>query len=369
MKNNKYKWNNIEIIKKYFKCLKDIINCKDESKKLELTLDKQNIEDMLFFTILNVPSFPAVSNLKRDIFFDKKFISDETTEFQQKNIKEFIEASLNNKFKIASSTQIAHDFDVINDCLCFLDTISNELKEELIKTIENNNLFLNNNKHEKNYAGVTYYLNNTNYYEICLNTMFNAIITLNHELAHGLVNNIAKRKYNKENKVILYREVSSLLIEFYANNYLFNNNLIPYDEYVSNFNASFLINVYNYIEIIDVLYNISTDNNFNVNKKDVQKYIKNKKKKNINYNFDTKELTELPLKNHLIYLYSFMISLGIYYNYKDNQKEGLKVAFDIMKRINEKNEEEILKSYNINPLDSLNKYIDENNELIKKMNN
>ena len=40
-----------------------------------------------------------------------------------------------------------------------------------------------------------------------------------------------------------------------------------------------------------------------------------------------------------------------------------------MKRINEKNEEEILKSYNINPLDSLNKYIDENNELIKKMNN
>ena len=369
MKNTKYNWNNNEIIKKYFKCLKDIIRCKDENKKLELMLDKQNIEDMLFFTILKIPNFSIFNNLKNDILFDKQFISDETTEFQQKKIKEFIEVSLNNNFKISSIFQVTHDYDIINYCLNFLDTISNELEKELINSIKNNSLFLNNNRHEKDYAGATYYLDNLNYYEICLNTMSNNIIALCHELAHGHVNNIAKRKFNNNNNVILYREVSSLLIEFYANNYLYNNNLITYDEYVSNFNDFFLVNVYNSIEIIDVLYSISIDNNFNINKKNIEKYIEFKMKENENYNFDVKELTELPLKHHLIYLYSFMIALGIYYNYKDNQKEGLKVAFDIMRNVNDQNEEEMLKNYNINPFDSLNKYIDENNELIKKMNN
>ena len=47
----------------------------------------------------------------------------------------------------------------------------------------------------------------------------------------------------------------------------------------------------------------------------------------------------------------------------------MNTAFEIIKRINYDNEEEILNSYGINPVDSFKKYIDDNNELIKKMNN
>lgn len=369
MKANKYSWKKSEIIKRYFKCLKEIIHCKDKNKKLDLILDKQVLEDMILFTILKLPCTPSNPSLEDDLQFDKDFLSNETTLYQQEKIKEFIKYILDANFKITQVKSSYNKENIIQDCLSFLSTINKDIYDELNNSIKNNNIYLCNNKKERNYSGSTYYFDDISFYEVCINSVANPFMTINHELGHGYINNNVKRKFNKDSKIILYREVLSFLIELYANNYLYKENKISYDEFVSNFNDFFYTNVYDSIEIIDTLYYIAQNNNFDINENNVKNFIDSKRQTNENYNFDIDELTELPLKHHLIYFYSSMIALGIYYNYKDNEKEGLEVAFDIMKNVNEYNEEELLNKYNINPFESLNKYIDENNKLIKKMNN
>lgn len=63
-----------------------------------------------------------------------------------------------------------------------------------------------------------------------------------------------------------------------------------------------------------------------------------------------------------------MIAIGIYYKFKDNKSKGMNTAFEIIKSINCDNEEIILNYYGINPSDSFKRYVDDNNELIKKRN-
>ena len=371
MKKNIYRWKTSEIIRRYIKCLKEIVSTskKDKDKLLDLMLDKQCIEDMLLFPILKLPNIPKIQNVNRDLLYDKNFIKNDTTIYQQSNIKSFIDVSLNTNFKLTKKLPNNIKDNIICVTSSFLNSINSDLEDELTNAIDNNLLYLNNSKREKSYVGTTYALSDENYYEIFNNSSSNNFLILNHESTHGYINKITNRKFDKDNNIILYREVASLLIELYSNDYAYNNNLINFEEFVSNFNNYFVENVYNDIEIIDMLYTIATDNHFIINKDNINAYIEFKRNENPNYNFDINELTKTPLKRHLIYLYSSIISLGIYYNYKDNAKEGMKVAFDIIKKINKDNEKQLLNFYHIDPLGSINKYIDDNNELIKKMNN
>ena len=55
--------------------------------------------------------------------------------------------------------------------------------------------------------------------------------------------------------------------------------------------------------------------------------------------------------------------------YKDNPKEGMKVAIDIMLNVNEENEKELFELYDINLEKYLNAYNLKNNSSVKRRTN
>lgn len=185
---------------------------------------------------------------------------------------------------------------------------------------------------------------------------------------HGYVNLISNRKFDNLSNNILYREVGSLLIEIYANEYLLRNKLISYDEYVTNFSDLLLNNIYNDIEIIVILFTFAKNLEMKNDLSNVKKFIDDKACVNPNYDIKIKELTNLPLKHHLIYMYSALIAISLYDNFKDDTKDAIKAALDIMVNVDSNNEEEIFKKYNLNINQSLENYIQKNNQLVMKKN-
>lgn len=363
-----YKWDKKYIFKSYLKCLKMILKGKKNEDFCNLMLDKEYYEDMLFFVLFKFPSFRIFNNIKKDLKLDKKFIKNNTTIFQRQNIKKYIKEVLDSPFLV---TELAFDYnedELISDCNAFLNNFP-KLKNELTDAINNNRLYIEDSKRERNYSGSTYSINDENFYEIYTNSINNPFITTIHELIHGYINTKTKRKFDKTDNIVLYREVGNILMELYANDYLLNNNLITNEEYTSNFNSVFLNSAYNDIEIIDVLYGLAVKDDFIINKRNVKRYIDDEYTKDPNYDITLNELTEFPLKHHLIYLYSTMIALSIYNNHKTDIKTGMDIALDIMINVNEKNEEILFNKYNINPIDAMNSYIETNNKLIKKRNN
>lgn len=367
MKIEKQKWKTSEIIKKYFyHIVKSTFN--RELLSSDDMIDKNNFKDMLLYEILKLPEITPRQTYVDNLEFDREFIKQDVTQYQMENLKCFIKSSLDARFKLTQVLPYEENKDILIIASSFFNDINHSLKDELTNAANERRLFICKNKFSKYCAGTTYCVNNENYYKIDLNTISNPIFTLCHEIVHGYINIITKRKFDNQKRVILYREVASLLTEFYLNDYVLKNNLITKNEYVSNFNDFFCVAGYEDIEIIDVLYSICSDEDFDISEKNIINFIENKKQERLDYNFDVNELTEIPLKNQLIYFYSFMIAIGIYYKFKDNKSKGMNIAFEIIKSISCDNEEKVLNFYGINPSEAFKRYVDENNELIKKRN-
>lgn len=289
--------------------------------------------------------------------------------FKEKIIDQQLKLITNYKIKLSEITFSYNSHNnIVKQSLDFFSSISPEIYSLLLKSIEYKTLSIKNNRFEKSYSGVTYSLYNNSYYDIFLNSLANPFITLNHELMHGYVNLISNRKFDNLSNNILYREVGSLLIEIYANEYLLRNKLISYDEYVTNFSDLLLNNIYNDIEIIVILFTFAKNLEMKNDLSNVKKFIDDKACVNPNYDIKIKELTNLPLKHHLIYMYSALIAISLYDNFKDDTKDAIKAALDIMVNVDSNNEEEIFKKYNLNINQSLENYIQKNNQLVMKKN-
>lgn len=362
-----YKWDNNEITKRYFSCLKDIIKTTDEVKKNNLLIDLDNLKDMIIFSIMKLPNFNKETfSTKKYLDLDREFIQSETSFFQRNKIESLIPKIINAPIKLINCENSYKPDNMVEESLIFLDQINPKLRIFLENTIKNKQLLIKNNLRQQSCAGETFSLTDCSYFKILLNSSSNAFITLNHEIIHGYVNRLTKNKYEKPNKNILYREVASLLTELYANEYLFENKLINYDEFVSNFQNVFIVNSYYEIELIDILFILATNTNYKNNYFDAKKIIKEKLKSNPNYDIKVKELTEFPLKYYLIYLYSSIIAINLYNNFKKDSKNGLKAAIDIMSNITLDNEEKIFKDYDLNLEKSLDEFIKENNSMVLK---
>lgn len=208
-----------------------------------------------------------------------------------------------------------------------------------------------------------------NFYEVQNSDDENFLLTLPHEITHGYINNSFKGKFNRDdNNYCLYREAPSILIELFANDYYYKNNIIDNAEYVSNYNDLYLRYIYNEIDTISILYEIA-NSDIKKNKKDIKRYIDDKAKQNITYDFTISELVAFPLEYYLVYLHSALIALSIYDKYKDSPNEGMKIMFEFMKKINLTNEQTLIKEYDLNYRDAVDNYIKRNDILIKKRNN
>lgn len=367
---NNYNWDNKEIIRTYFKKIFEYIKSNNEREKQELLIDLDNLKDMIMFSIFKLPSImPSKINAKKYFDLDKSFLEEETTKFQRKKLSECIPLVLKSNITIDDFSTTYKNDKIVEEALNFLNNLNPKLHEFLISSIKNNRLKINDNKHKMTFSGTTYSLQCYSFLEILLNSYSNPFITLNHETIHGYINDVTNRKFDIYNKYILYREVGSILSEIYSNNYLYINNLISYNEYVTNFIDVFNSTSYNDIEIIDVLFYLASNPDQKNSITEVKKFIREKQKKNPTYDIKINELIENPLKKHLIYLYSAMIAISIYDNFKDDQKGAIDAALDIMISISPNNEEELFDKYKLNPERALVNYVDECNSLVKKKTN
>ena len=364
---DEYTWNKKEI----FKIALGNLNCKNQKgiNKLDLLIDKENLKDMILYSILGLPevSIPKI-DAKKYLDYDRCFLKEETTYFQRKIIDSQIKTVSGALIKLSES-EVTYDYNnMVEHSLDFLSGISPELYDLLKKSIEDRTLSIKNNHFSKDFCGITYFLSNKSYYEVLLKSYSNPFIALNHELMHGYVSLVSNRKFDKTKKSILYREVGSLLIEIYSNEYLLRNKLISYDEYVTNFSDILLVTMYNDIEIIDILFSLATNTELENSRHAVKKFIDDKAIENPNYNVGIRDLFQYPLKFHLICMYSALIAIGLYNNFKDDGKKALKAATDIMINVKPSCEEELFKKYELNITESLNNFIEENNNLVKKKN-
>lgn len=365
--NNKYKWNKKEIIKTYLETLRNISN-------EEKFYDRDYLKDMIY-EFFNIPYYyPKILRylyFKNDLNEDYDFVKNDLTSFQKDKINIIIKNGLTNDFNYVLKIEPFYDDkDYVLIAKEYLKNISLLLYEELNSVINNNRLYIDKVKDADKlaYQGSCYSLKDKSFYKInqtCYNNLF---ITLNHENVHGAFNKISNRKFDKNKDLILYREIGSILIEMYANSYLYENCYINENQYKFLYSAPYLINIYDNAELTDFLYKISNIS-FDKNIKSIKKVIKEEKQIHPNYDFKINELNELPLSHHLIYLYSAAIAICLFEKYKDNPQEGMKIAFDIMLNVNKENEDELFKKYDINLEKYLNEYKKENNSLVKRRTN
>lgn len=363
-----YKWNKKEVLTEYLKSIKNVI--KTRGKDLSYRNDNANLSDMLR-VLFNEPLYRlhilSVLEFKGDLLRDSDFFNEHLTDFQRKNIEKIIRNVLEENFYIYS---IESEFDnkninYIDKLLEFLNEINPLLSNELKSVINNNRLYIDSKNKNTQYSGSCFTANNKNYYQIIPDKITNVFMTLNHENVHGLTNILSNRKFDNDKSIILYRELGSILIELYSNQYLFNNDLISEEEYIYNYNYIYLCNLYSNIELLDFLYRLSKLDT-NKSKRNIRKLIDVEVKEKPNYDFGLYELNELPLEHHLTYLYSSSVAIALFNMFKDNPKSGMDAAIDIMLNVNKENEEELFKKYNINICNSLDIYKKENNRLIKK---
>ena len=151
----------------------------------------------------------------------------------------------------------------------YLKNINLTLYDELNNAINNNRLYVD--KHRAiNFLGSCYSLEHKNYYNIRQVSYDNLFITLNHEIVHGVFNKLSKRKFDKNKKLSLYREVGSILIELYGSCYLYENGYIDDCQYSFLHGLAYLTNIYDNAELTDLLYktaNASFDKNIKTMKK------------------------------------------------------------------------------------------------------
>ena len=352
----KFKWNKIEIIKNYFKTLSKY----DEDS----IIDSINLSDMILFSILKIYETSEIQSYKKSLEFDKTFMDQNTSDFEKNKIEDFIKMALDKKVRFAKPV---YDFDetkMLGSTFSFLSTVDNIAEKELSDAIFDKRLYIRNAKLLRNYTGATYSISHNPYYEILQYSNGNSSLTLTHEIMHGYINKLTDRKFYKDGPR-LYIELVSLLSEIYQNDYLYKNQIISFEEYITNTNDILLANVTEEIEIIDLLFKLSKLENV-PEKNEIDNLIKKCAIKNPNYNFTIKKLTCRPLESLLAYLYSFMIAVGIYENNKDNSKEGIKTAIQIMKDVDFDSEKDLLCYYGINVNESYSKFVDENNLLVEK---
>lgn len=368
---NKYKWNKKEIFKTYLENIREIYGY---GNIIERLYDKDYLEDMIHETLKLPYYYPKILrhlNFKNDMNEDYNFVNEVLTPFQKEKIEIIIKNALEYNFNYSLKyNPYKENTDYIKLTKEYLKNISLTLYDELNNVIDNNRLYIDKHKDSDNiaFAGSCYSLEDKNFYKINQTCYDNLFITLNHENVHGTFNKISNRKFDKNKKLALYREVGSILIELYGSCYLYENGYIDDSQYSFLHDSVYLTNIYNDAELTDLLYkmaNVSFDKNI----KTMKKVINSEIQINPNYDFKINELNELPLSYYLIYLYSAAIAICIFEKYKDNPKEGMKVAIDIMLNVNEENEKELFELYDINLEKYLNAYKLKNNSSVKRRTN
>lgn len=363
-----YKWNKKEIAKEYLESIINVI--KTRGKNLDYINDNAYLSDMIRI-LIKMPNchlfISKLVNFKNNLMCDSYFSQNCLTDFQKEIIDKIIKNVLEEGFYIYGKYDFSNKIntDYVNKSIDFSKEISPLLYKELNNVLNNNRLYIDYNSKNIQFSGSCFSANSKNYYQVIFSETSNLFTSLNHENVHGLVNSLSNRRFDNDKSIILYREVGSILIELYANEYLLRNELIDEEEYIYNYNYVYLNNLYSNIELTDFLYRLSK---INVDKqaKNIKKLIRKEKELKPNYDFELYELNELPLMNNLIYLYSSAIAISLFNNFKYEQSLGMNVALDIMLNINKENEKDLFKKYNINIDDSLNIYKKENNKLIKK---
>lgn len=365
---NIYEWDKGEIISEYIKSIINVI--KTNGKNFNYRDDKNYSSDMLR-TIMHFPEFYPdilkILNFKRDLNKDRYFFEDYLTDFQISEINKIINNVLEENFSIYG--YFKHFEMEIEDCILyskdFLCTISPLLYNELNIVLNNKRLYVDKNDKNLAFCGSCFSISNKNYYQIINDKSSSLFTSLNHENVHGLANKLSERRFDNDSSAILYREVGSILIELYANEYLFKNHLISEEEYIYTYNLVYSSNLYSDIELTDFLYRLSKID-INKSAKNIKKLIDIEAKEKPNYDFIVYELNEFPLKHYLTYLYSGSISIALFNMFKDSPKHGIDAALDIMLNVNEENEKELFRKYNINICNALDIYKKENNRLVKK---
>lgn len=365
---SKYKWNKKEIFKTYLENIKRMYT---ESDILERLYDNDYLKDMiyeLFVIPFYYPNILRYLNFEDDMNEDYTFVNEVLTPFQKEKIEIIIKNTLECDFyDTKRNCPDPNNIDYIWLSKRFLKKINLMLYNELNNAINNNRLYVD--KHRAiNFLGSCYSLEHKNYYNIRQASYDNLFITLNHEIVHGVFNKLSKRKFDKNKKLSLYREVGSILIELYSSCYLYENGYIDDNQYSFLHGLVYLTNVYDNAELTDLLYKVANAS-FDKNIKTMKKIINLERQMHPNYDFKIRELNELPLSHHLIYLYSAAIAICIFEKYKDSPKEGMKVAIDIMLNVNEENEKELFELYDIDLERYLNEYKFKNKCLVKRRTN
>ncbi len=370
MYKNEYKWKKRTLFNLY---IKDKINALgylltlkyDDYEKIKTSI--KNLLDMLFPCFLEF-RFPLKTNydLKKELKRNDFLINFGLTEFEKNNIENLINILLNKKINLTEDiSDTRYDVNYVCESILFLEQISSAFSLELENSVKSHHFYIEDEKKPLDFCGEFFRVNGENYYHVIDSKNSKTFIAINHEIMHGIIADLTREKYNEIDEEFLFREMINLLIEIYSNEYLFENKLIGYNEYVSNYNDMILTNLYNDIEIIDILYKLAKTPEKNTIKQ-TKKFIKNMALENPNYNIPLSEITQRPLYHYLMYLYSAAIAMAIYENNKQDMKKGVQEAIEIMTNIKQENEEELFKKYNIRLLEAVDSYCDKNNRLIKR---
>ena len=358
-----YSWNKKEIKKLYYKKLKNLLLNINKNNYFDLL----DTKDMLHSLRKNKIDFNKISIItdkviKETIDMNTNFINNNITEFQLNKIKSFLNVALDNEPLYYTNDLVTDKNDLIITTYNFFQTINKDISYLLLDMFNKSKIKTTNDEN-LGYAGITYYIDDENYIEISKNDT--PIVILSHEMLHAYINTKGKNNYKDlDKKDVLYREVSSILVELYCNNYLLKKKKITSEEYTKNINSLLIADIYDNTEFIYLLLDLAEKNIYKYD--DISKYIENKAKENPNFDIDISELYYYScLSDLLIYFYANMIAIAIYENNKTNPKKGLDTAIDIMLNINVSNEEELFKKYDLRPEESLLSFIKTNNALVK----
>lgn len=287
--------------------------------------------------ILSNNNFTKLSSLltknkdKLNNFYDK--INYETSEFQRKYVETIHDIYVDNEYD--------YDSSILKGYLSFKDRINLIYKLfsfddasrkmcNLVFDYQNNILSLNNKK-----QNCIFYLNNNTIIKSRKKDDIESFLILAHELGH-YYEFLVKEKKDKDIKYNSYTEIFSLFFELLSIDLLKDENMITENE-----RKDLLYNTYdmNLCSIKDYLF-LTTQTNFNLKDK---LYIKRLR-------YDELDSFE--------YFYSFAIATDLYFKYKDDKANTLKILNNIANNLDINNEEEFLKRHNIDTTGkSLKKFI------------
>ena len=347
----KLKWNKLHILKKYL-----------NSSNIPNSNDKIAYEEMIKNCVLKHGNYNYDENYHSDKFQFKNNIKTikELSEFQKETLKKFLNNTCNDKFlKLQDNINYKNNFNYIKHTFMFVNKVNPEFKKELKKAGKKQKIYVDNVKKQNGLYGLFYpYDYDGNYYYVKNHNKGDTFISLNHELGHGMSNKLCN-----ESKTPMYDEALSILIELLANDYEHQKKLIDDKTYIKNYNNTYLFYVYeSFYESLFTFNLIENDNSSKINlKKYKDEFIKNNEVKN----FKCKDILSCDLEYNLTYMYSFLVAVSVYENYKNNPRKAIEVMLDILRNVKNK-EREIFDYYNIDINNSINKYLDNNINIQKK---